>query len=70
MVRFQEHFRDCKIVVYQGLSCEDLMFEGPVESAKRINLLYNDVERPYHVITKFTGAIAKKYVCKACHNAC
>ena len=69
LVRFQEHFRDYKIVVYHGLSCEDLMLEGPVESAKRLNLLY-DVERHYHVITNLTGAMAKKYVCKASHKAC
>jgi len=37
LVRFQKHFRDYRIVVCQGLSCDDLMVEGPVESAKRIN---------------------------------
>jgi hypothetical protein len=25
--KFQEHFRDYKITVYQGLACEDIMFE-------------------------------------------
>jgi len=59
-VGIQEHFPDYKIVVYQGLSCEELMFEGPVESAKRNNLLYVDVERHYHAITNLTGAMAKK----------
>jgi len=57
LVRFQEHFREYKMVVYQGLSCDDLMFEGQIESAKRINLLH---ERHYRVIANPTGAMAKK----------
>ena len=43
LVRFQEHFRQYKIVVYRGLSCEDIMFEGPVDSPKRLNILYDEV---------------------------
>jgi len=37
------------------------MFEGQVDSSKRINLLYDDVERHYHEITNRTAAMAKKY---------
>jgi len=36
LVRIQEHFRDYKIIVFQGLTCEDIMFEGQVDSPKRI----------------------------------
>jgi len=43
------------------------MFEGQVHSVKRINLLYDDVERHYHVITNLTGAMARRYVCKGCN---
>jgi len=68
--RFQEHFRDYKIVVYQGLGCEDIIFEGQVDSSKHLNRLYDDVERHYHVITNLTWAMAKRYVCKACHKNC
>jgi len=46
------------------------MFEGHVEPNKRINLLYDDVDRHYHVITNLTGSMAKKYVCKACNKSC
>jgi len=46
------------------------MFEGHVESDKRLNLLNDDVDRHYHVITNLTGAMAKKYVCKACNKSC
>ena len=51
LIRFQDHFRDYKIVVYQGLGCDDIMYEGQVDSSKHLNLLYDDVERHYDVIT-------------------
>jgi hypothetical protein len=46
------------------------MFEGQVDSAKRIILLYDDVERHYHVITNISGAMARKYACKGCSKSC
>jgi len=60
LVRFQERFREYKIVIYHGLSCDIIMFEGQVDSAKRLNILYDDVERHYHVIANLTGAMARK----------
>ena len=69
LARFQEQFREYKIVVYQGLSCDNIIFEGRVESAKRLNLLYNDVEKHYHVITNLRSAMARRYVCKACNKS-
>jgi hypothetical protein len=48
--RFQDHFRQYKIVVYTGLNCDTIMFEGQVETSERINLVYDDVTRHYHVI--------------------
>jgi len=60
LVRFQQHFRQYKKVVYRGLTCEDIMFEGQVDSPKRLNILYDKVERHYHFIPKLTGAMAKK----------
>jgi len=70
LVRFQEYFRQYKIVVYYGLSCDDIMFEGRVDSSKKLNILYDDVECHYHVIVNLTTAMAKKYVCKGCNKAC
>jgi len=64
LVRYQEHFRQYKLVVYRGRTCEDIMFEGQVDSLKRLNILYDEVEQHYHIIVKLTGALAKKYVCK------
>jgi len=70
LTRFQEHFRQYKIVVYHGLSCDDIIFEGQVDSSKRLNLLCDDVECYYHVIVNLAAAMAKKYVCKGCTKAC
>jgi hypothetical protein len=36
------------------------MFQGPVESDKRINLLFGEVAQNYHVIANLTGAMAKR----------
>ena len=48
--QFQDHFTEYKIVVYSGLNCDDIIFEGQVTSEKRVNLLYDEVNRHYHVI--------------------
>ena len=63
LIRFQEQYR---ILVLGGLKCEDMVFDGQVESGKRINLLYDEVSRLYHVITSLTGALAKEYLCRGC----
>jgi hypothetical protein len=41
-----------------------------VDSEKRLNLLYDDVTRHYHVIASLTGAMAKRYVCSGCAKGC
>jgi hypothetical protein len=64
LIRFQEHFHDYKIVFYEGLNCDSIMFEGHVESSERLNLLYDDCSGLYHVITNLTGA-TKRYASKA-----
>jgi len=58
LIKFQEHFRQYNITVYEGLACEDVIFEGQVDSPKKINLLYDDVEQHYHVIVNIAGAMA------------
>jgi len=45
------------------------MFERQVDTSKRINLLYDDVER-HHVIANLTAPTVRKYVCKCCHKSC
>jgi len=56
--------------VYQGLGCDDVMYEGQIDSSKHLNLLYYDVERYYRVITNLIEAMANKYVFNACHKCC
>jgi hypothetical protein len=57
----QDHFNQYKLVVYTGLNCDSIMFEGQVETTDRMTLLYDDVTRHYHVIANFTGAMDKKF---------
>jgi len=52
------------------LNCEDVIFEGKVASEKRVNLLYDDVTRHYHVIANLTGAMSKQYICAVCSKSC
>jgi hypothetical protein len=58
LARFREHFSDYKIVVYTGLYCDSIMFEGGGQqnqySQKRLDRLYDDVTR-HHVITYLTS---------------
>ena len=62
LTQFQHHFANYRIVVYDGLHCDQIMFDGQTNCTKRINLLYDDVTKHYHVINSLTGAMAKKYV--------
>ena len=68
--RFHDRFRHYKIVVYTGLKCDEILFEGLLETAERLNLLYDEGTRHYHVIGNLTAAMARRYVCKACGNGC
>jgi len=70
LTQFQEHFKEHQIVIFSGLYFEDVLFDGQVESEKRINLLYDDTTYYYHVITYITGTMAKTYVCKGCNKGC
>ena len=70
LIKYQEHFRDYNIIVYQGLAWEDIMLEGQVESPKGIILLSDDVKRHYHVIVNITGTMANKFMCKECNTSC
>jgi len=69
ILKFEENFRQYNITIYRGLACEDIIFEGQVDSPKRINLLYDDVEQHYHVIVNITGSMAKKYICNVCNKS-
>ena len=70
LLKFQEHFKEYRILVFGGLNFEDIVFDGQVESEKRINLLYDDVTHHYHVINSVTGALSRQYFCKGCNKEC
>jgi hypothetical protein len=64
--QFQEHLSDYKIIVYDGLSPDSLIFSGNSLSDKKLYLLYDADSGPYNVISNIKAAIAKKYICNAC----
>jgi hypothetical protein len=68
LTRFQEHFNEYMIFVYSGLNCDSIMFQGHVESAKRINLLLDEVTRHFHFIGNLTGAMAKRFIFEGCNK--
>jgi len=70
VLRFQEHFKEYRIVVFGGLNCDNIYFDGQVESEKRINLVYDDVRRHFHVINSLTGVLTRQYVCRGCNKGC
>ena len=37
LIIFQEHFREYKITAYQGLACENIIFEGQMDSPRKLN---------------------------------
>ena len=59
LAQFQDHFKEYRIVVFSGLKCDEIYFDGQVKSEKRINLLYDELDRHYHVITDVTGSDGK-----------
>jgi len=63
-------FREYKIVEYAGLNCDSVMFQGLVESDKRLNIFFDEVTQHYHVFAILRGAMAKRYICEACNKGC
>jgi len=65
LMRFQEHFKEYRIVVFGGSNCEDIYFDGGIESEKRINQVYDAVQRHFHVINSLTKRWLKGIYAKA-----
>ena len=59
---FQEYLSDYKIIVFEGLYPDRVMFSGNSPSAKKMYLLCDQDFRHYKVITKLKGAIAKNHL--------
>ena len=45
--------------MYRWLNCDEIIYEGRVETSERLNMLYDEVTRHYHVIGNLTAAMAK-----------
>jgi hypothetical protein len=63
-------FAEFRIVVFEVLRCDQIMFDGNNNSAKRLNLLFDPVTKHNHVFNGLTGAMAKQYICKVGNKSC
>jgi hypothetical protein len=64
--QFQEYLSGYKIVVFDGLRLDRVIFSGNSLSAKKLYLLYDSETGHYNVITNLKAAMAKKYICNGC----
>jgi len=64
--QFQQYLSDYKIIVFDGLYPDRVMFSGNSLSAKKLYLLYDRDSRQYNVITNLKGAMSKRYICNGC----
>ena len=46
------------------------MYQGNVDSDKRVKLLFDEETQHYHAIGNLTGAKAKRYDCEGCNKGC
>ena len=42
-----------------GNNWEDLMFDGRVQTEKKINILFDEVARQYHLIVNILGSLER-----------
>jgi hypothetical protein len=64
--QLQEYLSDYKIVVFDGLRSDRVVFSGNSLSAKKLYLLYDSEGGHYNVITNLKAAMAKKTICTGC----
>ena len=64
--QFQDYLSDNKIVVFDGLSPDRLIFSENSLSDKKLYLLYDSDNGHYNVITNIKAVMAKRCICNAC----
>jgi len=64
--QFQNYLSDYKILVYDGLNPDRVIFSGNSLSHNKLYRLYDADSGHYNVITNLKAAMAKKYICNAC----
>jgi len=66
--KFQNYLSDYKIIVYDGLNHDRVIFSGNSLSSKKLYLLYDAEFGQYNVTTNLKASIAKRYICNACET--
>ena len=66
--QFQQYLSDYKIIVFDGLYPNMVMFSGNSISAKKLHLLCDRDSGHYNVIINLRDAMAKKYICNGRHT--
>jgi hypothetical protein len=64
--QFQQYFSNYKIIDFDGLHPDRVMFSGNFLSDKKLYLLYDQDSKHYHAITNLKDAMAKRYICNGC----
>ena len=64
--QFQKYLSGYKIIVYDGLSPDRVIFSGNSLSNMKLYLLYDSDSGHNNVITNLKAAVAKRYDCNAC----
>ena len=63
-----QRFSDClpqyRIVVFDGFTENNIMFDSGRTNKKTLNLLYDDATKHYSVITSVAGCFAQWYICQ------
>jgi len=60
--QFQNYLLDYKIIVYDYLNPDRVIFSGNSLSNKKLYLLYDTDSGHYNVITNLKAAMANKYI--------
>jgi hypothetical protein len=64
--QFQAYLSDYKIIVFDGLKPDRVIFSENSLSTKKLYVLYDSDAGHYNVITNIKAALAKRYMCEAC----
>ena len=64
--QFQEHLSDHKIIVFDGLNLDRVIFSGNSLSTKKLYLIYDRDNMHYDVIKYLKCAMTKNYTCNVC----
>jgi hypothetical protein len=70
LAQIQNFLPGYKIIVYDGLSPNRVMFSRNTDFPNKLNLLHDSENKNYDIITNITGAMAKRHTCNGCDMLC